>query len=396
MTGTAPNPFNKKILATAGPTPLPPRVSSVMSEPVMYHRDPAFVEVYQRVLERLPEVFQTGNDVLMFASTGSGAMESAVMNLVRPGQKVLACAAGKFGERWIQLLEAQCAELVRLEPGWGKRIDPADVDRLLGENPDCDIVFATLSETSTGIVHDVKAIAEVAESHGALTVVDAVSGLGAAELRQDAWGIDVVATGSQKALMAPPGIGLASVSERALARAADQPGGRYYFDWGRTANAQRKSPPASPFTAPVTLVSALDVALDMIHEEGIDNVFARHALLARATRAGVAALGLELYGEPDDRSNVVTAVDLPSDVDGGAVVRNLRDRFGITANGGQDELKGRILRIAHCGYFGAFDIVNSLSGLEMALAELGHDVRMGAGVGAAQEVFVEAGVPVAS
>jgi aspartate aminotransferase-like enzyme len=392
MSGTAPNPFIKKILATAGPTPLPPRVSSVMAEPVLYHRDPAFVEVYQRVLERVPYAFQTENDVLMFASTGSGAMESAVMNLVRPSQRVLACATGKFGERWLQLLDSICAEVVRYEPGWGVRIDVDEVDRLLTENPGCEVVFATLSETSTGVVHDVRAIAEVAHRHGALVVIDAVSGLGAAEMYQDDWGIDVVVSGSQKALMAPPGIGLASVNEAALERAAKQPGGRYYFDWERTAKAQRKSPPASPFTAPVTLVSALDAALDMIHEEGIADVFGRHALLAKATRAGAAALGLELYGDPDERSNVVTAIDLPSDIDGGQVPKILRDRFGITANGGQDELKGKILRIAHCGYFGAFDILTSLSGLEMTLDALGHSVELGAGVGAAQRVFLDAGL----
>ena len=392
MSGTAPNPFIKKILATAGPTPLPPRVSSVMAEPVLYHRDPAFVEVYQRVLERVPYAFQTDNDVLMFASTGSGAMESAVMNLVRPSQRVLACATGKFGERWLQLLDSICAEVVRYEPGWGVRIDVDEVDRLLTENPGCEVVFATLSETSTGIVHDVRAIAEVAHRHGALVVIDAVSGLGAAEMYQDEWDIDVVVSGSQKALMAPPGIGLASVNEAALARAAKQPGGRYYFDWERTAKAQRKSPPASPFTAPVTLVSALDAALDLIHEEGIGNVFGRHALLASATRAGAAALGLKLYGDPDERSNVVTAIELPTDIDGGQVPKILRDRFGITANGGQDELKGKILRIAHCGYFGAFDILTSLSGLEMTLDALGHTVEMGAGVGAAQRVFLDAGL----
>lgn len=392
MSGPVPNPFIKKILATAGPTPLPPRVSSVMAEPVLYHRDPAFAAVYERVIERLPYVFQTENDVLLFTSTGSGAMESAVMNLVRPSQRVLACATGKFGERWLQILDSICAEVVRHEPGWGVRIDPGDVDRLLTENPGCEVVFTTLSETSTGIVHDVRAIAEVARRHGALIVVDAVSGLGAAELRQDDWGIDVVVSGSQKALMTPPGIGLASVSKAALERASSQPGGRYYFDWERTAKAQAKSPPSSPFTAPVTLVAALDVALEMIHDEGIDAVFARHALLARATRAGVAALGLDLYGDPDERSNVVTALELPDGIDGGQVPKILRDRFGITANGGQDQLKGRILRIAHCGYFGAFDIVTSLSGLEMTLGELGHPVELGAGVGAAQQVFLEAGL----
>ncbi|MEI7559312.1 MAG: alanine--glyoxylate aminotransferase family protein [Actinomycetes bacterium] len=394
MTGSAPNPFNKKILATAGPTPLPPRVSSVMAEPVLYHRDPAFAAIYKRVLDRLPTVFQSSNDVLLFPSSGSGALESAVMNLVQPGQKVLGIATGKFGERWLQILDAQGADTVKYEPGWGVRIDPGEIDRILGENPGCEVVFATLSETSTGIVHDVKGIAEVARRHGAMTVVDAVSGLGAAELRQDDWGIDVVVSGSQKALMTPPGIGLASVSEAALARAEAQPGGRYYFDWGRTVKAQRKSPPSSPFTAPVTLVSGLDVALEMIEEEGIENVFARHALLAKATRAGVAALGLELYGDPDEKSNVVTALELPADIDGGLVPKTLRDRFGITANGGQDELKGKILRIAHCGYFGAFDIITSISGLEMTLDSLGHKTELGAGVGAAQRVFLDAGISV--
>ncbi len=390
------NPFVKSILMTAGPTPLPPRVSSIMAEPILYHRAPAFDAVYARVLERLPAVFQTENDVLLFASSGSGAMESAMANLVRPGDRVLACAAGKFGERWIELGEAYGADLVRYEPGWGRRLDAGEIDRILTDTPGVHVVFATLSETSTGVVHDVEAIAEVARHHDALVVVDAVSGLGAAELRQDAWGIDVVVSGSQKALMTPPGIGLASVSERALAAAAERPGGRYYFDWARTAKGQRSSPPASAFTPPVTLVMALDVALGMIAEEGIETVLARHALLAGATRAGVAALGLDLYGDPDERANVVTAVDLPDDVDGGQVPKLLRDRYGITANGGQNELKGRILRIAHCGWFGAFDIVTALSGLEMTLAELGHEVEQGAGVGAAQQVFLAAGVPVAA
>jgi aspartate aminotransferase-like enzyme len=388
------NPFVKQYLMTAGPTPLPPRVSQVMAEPVLYHRAPAGVALYQRVLERLPAVFQTANDVLLFAASGSGAMDSAAANLVRPGDRVLVCSAGKFGERWIELGEAYGAELVRCEPGWGERLDAAEVDRLLGENPDVKVVFATLSETSTGVVHDVRALAEAARAHDAMLAIDAVSGLGAVELRQDDWGIDVVAAGSQKALMCPPGIGLCSVSQRALDYAESRPDGRYYFDWGRTAKAQRKDPPNSPFTPPVTLLAALDVALEMIEEEGLENTLARHALLARATRAGAAALGLELFGDPDERANVVTAVELPADVDGEKVPKILRDRYGITANGGQNQLKGRILRIAHTGYFGAFDILTSLSGLEMTLAELGHPVQQGAGVGAAQQVFLEAGVPV--
>ncbi|MEY2532185.1 MAG: serine---pyruvate transaminase [bacterium] len=390
-----PNPFIKQYLMTAGPTPLPPRVSQVMAEPILYHRDPAGVDLYARVLERLPAVFRTSNDVLLFAASGSGAMEAAVANLVRPGDQVLACAAGKFGERWIELADAYGARTTRYEPGWGKRLDAAEIDRLLEANPDIRVCFATLSETSTGIVHDIQAIAEVTRSRDVILAVDAVSGLGAVDLRQDEWGVDVVAAGSQKALMCPPGIALCSVSERALEHAASRPGGRYYFDWATTAANQRQSPPNSPFTPPVTLLAALDVALQMIEDEGLDDVLARHALLARATRAGAQAMGLELYGEPDERANVVTAVELPGDIDGGKVPKILRDQYGITANGGQGQLKGRIVRIAHTGYFGAFDIIVSLAGLEMTLAQLGHRVEMGAGPGAAQQVFLEAGVTAA-
>jgi aspartate aminotransferase-like enzyme len=389
------NPFIKQYLMTAGPTPLPPRVSQVMAEPVLYHRAPAGVELYTRVLQRLPAVFRTENDVQLFSSSGSGAMESAVANLVRPGDRVLACAAGKFGERWIELGEAYGADVVRYEPGWGARLDPAEVERLLGENPEVNVVLATQSETSTGVVHDVRALAQVAQEHNAFLVVDAISGLGAADVRQDEWGIDVVVGGSQKALMSPPGMGFVSASQRALDFAAERPGGRYYFDWARTVGAQRKDPPNSPFTPPVTLLAALDVALELIEEEGLDNAHARHDLLARATRAGVAAIGLELFGDPDERSTVVTAIAVPEDVDGAKLPKLLRDRYGITANGGQNQLSGKILRIAHTGYFGAFDILTSLSGLEMALVELGHPVEQGAGVGAAQRVFVDAGVPVA-
>jgi aspartate aminotransferase-like enzyme len=348
------------------------------------------------VLERLPGAFRTQNDVLTFASSGSGAMDSAIANLVRPGTKALACAAGKFGERWIELCEAYGADLTRYEPGWGTRLDPREIASLLDANPGIEVVFATLSETSTGIVHDVEAIAAVVREHGALLAVDAVSGLAAAKLEQDAWGIDVVVAGSQKALMIPPGLGFASVSQRALDAAAAKPGGRYYFDWVETAKQQRKDPPNSPFTPPVTLLAALDVALGMIEEEGIENVWERHALLARATRAGAAALGLELYGDPDTRANVVTAIALPESIDGKQVPKILRDSYGITANGGQSQLAGKILRIAHCGYFGGFDILTSLSGLEMTLAQLGHPVEQGTGVGAAQQVFLEAGVPAAT
>ena len=316
--------------------------------------------------------------MLAFASSGSGALESAVANLVRPGDKILAGAAGKFGERWIQLGEAYGADSSATSRAGASGSTPPSSTGCSARTPDVKVAFATLSETSTGIVHDVQAIAEVARAPRRILVVDAVSGLGATELRQDDWGVDVVVAGSQKALMCPPGLAFASVSERALEYADARSGGPLLLRLGP--HRQEPGKGASPFTPAVSLFLGLDVALGLIEEEGLDDVLARHHLLARATRAGVAAMGLELFGDPDERSTVVTAVELPDDVDGGKVPGALR-KLGITANGGQDHLKGKILRIAHCGYFGAFDIVTSLSGLEMVLDQLGRDVEHGAGAG---------------
>jgi aspartate aminotransferase-like enzyme len=387
--------YIKDYLMTAGPTPLPPRVSQVMAEPMVYHRAPAFVDVYARVLERLKLVFQTRNDVLMFAASGSGAMESAAANLVRPGEPALVASCGKFGERWAELCDAFGARTVHHEAGWGSKVEPSDLDRVLGEHPDVEVVFTTLSETSTGVVNDVAALTDVAHRHEALIAVDAVSGLGAVPIAQDELGTDVVVAGSQKALMAPPGLGFASVSERALAFAAETVGsGRYYFDWQRTAEGQRKDPPDSPFTPAVGLVLALDVALGMIEQEGLEHVFERHRLLGRAARAAVKALELELLGPEDEGANVVTAIKLPETIDGAQVPKVMRDRYGITIAGGQGKLKGKIARIAHCGYFGAFDVLTATAAFEMTLSQLGHEVELGAGVGAAQRVFLDAGVPI--
>src|SRR5436853_7111020 len=233
---------------TAGPTPLPPAVSQVMAEPVLYHRAPAFIEVYARCLERLPKVFGTRNDVLTFASSGTGAMESAVANLVRPGEAALVASCGKFGERWAELCQAFGAEVVHLDAGWGNRVEPAELERKLSENPGVPIVFTTLSETSTGVVNDIQALTDVAHNAGALIAVDAVSGLGAVPIPQDEWGVDVVVSGSQKALMCPPGLGFASANEAALEHAAESGAHRYYYDWQRTVKGQRKHPPDSPFT----------------------------------------------------------------------------------------------------------------------------------------------------
>jgi aspartate aminotransferase-like enzyme len=388
-----PETFGKQYLMTAGPTPLPPAVSQVMAEPILYHRAPAFIEVYERALANLREVFQTRNDVLGFAASGTGAMESAVANLVRPGAPAVAASAGKFGERWQQLCDAYGARTIKVDAPWGEKVEPAAIAEALdGLDEPATAVFATHSESSTGVIHDIKGMAEVCAEREVVLAVDAISGIGAVELPQDEWGVDVVVSGSQKALMTPPGLAFASVSERALERAGESPAPRYYYDWQRTADGQREEPANSPFTPAVTLWRALDVALQLILEEGLPQVLERHALLARAARAGIEAAGLERFGPDDDGANVLTAAKLPEAIDGAAVPKTMRDRYGVTVAGGQGKLKGKIVRIAHCGYYGAFDIVVALSALEMALRDLGHDCEPGAAAGAAQRVFAEAGV----
>ena len=387
--------FGKQYLMTAGPTPLPPAVSQVMAEPMLYHRAPTFIEVYARALERLKRVYQTESEVLSFAASGTGAMESAVANLIAPGDTAVVASCGKFGERWAELCEAYGADTIHLETEWGEKIDPARVDEALASaGGRAKALFTTQSETSTGVVNDVQALTEVAHSHGAVIAVDAVSGLGVVDLPTDEWEVDVVASGSQKALMSPPGLAFASVSERALAVAADarsRGAHSYYFDWEKTLKGQRKDPPDSPFTPAVTLFRALDVALELIEEEGLQHVFERHAILARAAREAVKGLGLEIFGSDDEMSNVVTAVRVPEGIDGAKIPKIMRDSYGVTIAGGQGHIKGRIIRIAHCGYYGAFDIVVALTALEMALRDLGHDADPGAGAAGAQRVFAEAG-----
>jgi serine---pyruvate transaminase len=386
------NPFVKQYLMAAGPTPLPPAVSQVRAEPILYHRAPTFTEIYARALERLPKVFRTENQVLSFAASGSGAMESGVANLVGPGEPVTVASCGKFGERWVELCGAFGGDVEHLAIEWGEAVSPDELDAAIkGMKRPPRAVFTTHSESSTGVVNDIRALTAVAHDHGAVICVDAISGLGAVDLPQDEWGVDVVIAGSQKALMTPPGLAFASVNQRAMALAAETPGRRYYFDWAKTAKGQSEQPPNSPFTPAVTLWRALDVALRLIEEEGLDRVLERHAILARAARAGIEALGLERFGPDNPDANVLTAARLPDSIDGAQVPKLMRDRYGVTAAGGQAQLKGKIVRIAHCGYYGAFDIVIALTALESSLRDLGAEVEPGAGAGAAQRVFAEAG-----
>ena len=372
----------KKYLFTPGPTPVPPQVLATLAEPVVHHRSPDFRPIYERCLQRLQEVCRTESEVLLFGSSGTGAFESAVANLVSPGEPHLVVSAGSFGERWAAMTAAYGADVDHLRYAWGETPDADDVRARLRER-EAGAVWFVQSETSTGVVVDVQAVAAAAREAGALVVVDAVSSLGAVPCETDTWGLDAVVSGSQKALMTPPGLGLCAVSEAALAAAGTSP--RFYFDWRRTREAQAKLD--APFTPPVSLLAALDVALGLLLEEGLETAFERHVRLGRAARAGVKAMGLELFSPDEDRSAVVTAVRAPEGVDGTDVVAVLRDRFGITIAGGQGPLKGKIFRLGHIGWFDVFDITTMLGAVELVLTELGADVERGVAVTAALEAY---------
>ena len=373
----------KRYLLTPGPTPVPPEVLAVLAEPMIHHRARDFKGIYERSLARLREVYRTANDVLLFTASGTGAFEAAVANLTSPGDRVLVVSAGNFGERWAALTRAYGADVVHVRLEWGETPDPEDLRSALAEAGDVRVVYLVHSETSTGVVADVQALAAVAKDAGALVVVDAVSSLGAVPLETDAWGIDVVVSGSQKALMTPPGLAMVSVSERAWAARGES--ARFYFDWERTRKAQAKLD--APFTPAVSLVKALDVALGLLLEEGLEAAFDRHARLGRACREGVKAMGLQLFSPDEDRSAVVTAIRAPDGVDSGDVVSSLRDRLGITIAGGQGDLKGKIFRIGHIGWFDVFDITTALAGVELVLADAGADIERGVAVTRALEAY---------
>jgi aspartate aminotransferase-like enzyme len=374
-------------MLTPGPTPVPPQVLAAMAEPMIHHRGPDFRTIYARCLERLRDVYRTQSDVLMFSASGTGTMESAVANLCKPGERSLVVSAGYFGERWAKILDAYGADYDHLRYDWGESPSPDDVASRLAELGGVSTVFLTQSETSTGVVADIRALAAVVKEAGALVAVDAVSSLGAVPLEIDAWGIDAAASGSQKALMCPPGIGLVSVSPAAF-EAARRPGHpRFFFDWEKTRAAQEKVD--SPFTPAVSLIVALDVALGLLAEEGLETAFERHARLGRACREGVKAMGLELFSPDDERSAVVTAIRVPDGVDSGELVLTLRDRYGVTLAPGQGPVKGKVFRIGHIGYFDVFDITTALAAVELALVEAGADIERGVAVPRALDTYAE-------
>jgi aspartate aminotransferase-like enzyme len=375
----------KTYLLTPGPTPVPERVMLAMARPIVHHRTADFERIFREAAEGLQWIYQTKQPVLMLSGSGTLAMEAAVVNTMKRGDKALCVVGGKFGERWRNICKAHGVDFVSLDVEWGRAVDPADVKRALDADDKITAVFSQANESSTGVRHPVEEIAKITASRaGVINVVDAVSALGAFDLPMDAAGFDVLLTGSQKALMLPPGQAYIALSDKAWARteSADLP--RFYCDLKREKKAQAGGETA--WTPAITLTVGLAEALRMIKEEGLQECFARHARLADATRKACVALGCALFA-PTAPSPTVTSVRGPEGFDTGRLVKQLRDKYGVAITGGQDAVKGKIFRVAHLGYFDTFDILTSVAAIEMALSDLGVKITHGAGIAAAEAVL---------
>lgn len=376
----------KERLFTPGPTPLLMEAQARTLTATLHHRTEAFRRVLRETLDNLRYFFNTQNDVLIFTSSGTGAMEGAVSNLLSPGERVLVGTAGKFGERWLELAKVYGAEAVKVEAPYGEALDVAELKgRLESEGP-FRAVFVQATETSTGVSHDVKAIGEIVKAHpDTCLVVDAITGLGTAELEPDAWGLDVVIGGSQKALMIPPGLAFVSVSEKAWKVIEKSRLPRYYFDFAKERKSLAKG--EASYTPATTLVVSLHAALQYIRQLGRENLIANAALLAEATRESAKALGLKLFAASSP-ANAATAVSTPEGMDSGSIVKELRTRFGAIVANGQGSMRGKIFRLAHMGYYDVADLFAVVAALEIVLLKLGHKVELGSGVRAAQEVYL--------
>jgi len=378
--------MRKNYLLTPGPTPLPHQVMEAMARPIIHHRTPQFQSILKEATEGLKFVFQTKNDVFILASSGTGAMEAAVINLLSSGDNALVVETGKFGERWTEIAKAYGINAEVLSVEWGKAVDPADIAKKLKANPKIKAVFTTLCETSTGVVNDIAAIGKIVKDTESVLVVDAISGLGAIDIKTDDWSCDIVVSGSQKGLMLPPGLGFISVSAKAWKLVESSKCPKYYFDLKEAKKALDKTD--TPFTSAITLIIALNESLKMMKQDGLENIFSRHKKMAEATRQAVKALGLELFA-PTAASDVVTAVKVPGGIDGERLVKAMRDTYGVTIAGGQSELKGKVFRIAHMGFIEEFDIIAGISCLEKVLTQMGYKFNLGAGVKAAEEIFLK-------
>ncbi|MBL7069886.1 MAG: alanine--glyoxylate aminotransferase family protein [Candidatus Omnitrophica bacterium] len=378
--------MKKKYLLTPGPTPLPPEVLLSQAQPIIHHRTPDFQEIFKEVCEGLKVIFQTANDCFVLTSSGTGAMEAAVVNLASKGDTVLTVQGGKFGERWAEIAKAYGINAEVIDVEWGQAVDPKEIEKKLKANPKIKAVFTTLCETSTGVTTDIQAIGKIAKGAQAALVVDAISGLGAIDMKTDAWGVDICVSGSQKGLMLPPGLAFMSVSKKAWGIIDGNKAAAYYFNLKAAKKALDKFDTA--FTPAITLVIALKEALKIMRKDGLENIFTRHKRLAVATRTAMKALGLELLSV-DAASDAVTAVRVPEGIDGEKLVKTMRDQYGVTIAGGQAQLKGKIFRIAHMGFIEELDIIAGICCLEKVLTQMGYKFELGAGVRAAEEVFLQ-------
>lgn len=379
--------MEKKYLFSPGPTMLPPEVLLKMAEPIMHHREPEFERILAEIREGLKYLFQTKNEVLVFTSSGTGAMEGGVSNILSKGDKALVVRGGKFGERWGEICKAYGMEFVPIDVEWGKAVDPKQVQKALASTPSIRGVYTQASETSTGVRHPIREIAEIVKKYEeTVLVVDAITGIGVFDLPMDAWGIDVLISGSQKALMLPPGLSFVSLSDKAWKFVERSNLPKFYFDFKKELKSAQKN--QNSFTPAISLFVGLRESLRLIRSEGLEAVFRRHEKLAEATRAAAKALGLELYA-PNSPSNAVTAVKVPEGIQGGKLKNLFFEKFGITVAGGQDQAKGKIIRIAHLGYYERLDMVTVISALEMLLKEMGFPVELGKGVKAAEEILMK-------
>ncbi len=375
----------KHYLLSPGPTPIPNEVALAMSETMIHHRTPQFNHIFDQARQGLKKLFGTKNDVLILASSGTGAMEASVANLFSPGDKVLVINGGKFGERWLNIANAFGLSPIELEVEWGQAVKVDTVEKQMKAHPDLKGVMIQASETSTTVLHPVKEIAKLTKN-GPLFLVDGVTAVGVVSIPLDEWGLDVLVTGSQKAMMLPPGLGFIALSDRAWERTKHAKLPRFYFDLNLERKNQQKG--SGAFTPAVSLIFGARASLEMMQREGLDRVYARHARMSRATRAAATALGLKLLA-PDSPSPAATGVYLPDGIDADQVLDYLRDHMNITLAEGQDQLKGKVIRIAHVGYMGAFDVITAVAALEMVLRKFGVELPFGKGVAAAQEVLME-------
>jgi serine---pyruvate transaminase len=379
-----------EIILAPGPTPIPPEVMLAQGSPLVYHRGPGFGKLMREVTDNLKTLYRTDSaDVLLMTSSGTGGLESAVQNLFSPGDHVLVPLAGFFADRFCKLAESQGLVVHTIQEAWGTKVDPAKVADALAEHP-VKAVLLTHSETSTGVIQPVERLARVANDAGALVVVDVVSSLGAVPFAFDEWGIDVAVGGSQKALSASPGIAFVAISQRAWAASESATCPRFYFDWATYKRFADLPQPENPWTPAISVMQGLHAALGLYFQDGVDVAMARHRMLSAAVKEGARALGLDLFGEGLDDNWTVTAIRAPDAADADAICDRIRADFGIVLAPGQGPLKGKVFRIGHFGYLSELDIVRGLAALEMTLERLGHPVKRGAAVAAAETVFLGA------